>query len=67
MIMPFGKYEQGSRMLSKWSSNEQHMRIDMRIPFVNISYNLKWGHQKRGASKLTNADVSVETSKARGR
>lgn len=67
MIMPFGKYDQGSRMISKWNTNEQHMRLDMRMPYINISYNLQWGRQKRNAHKLINADANVETSKAGGR
>ena len=41
MIMPFGRYDQGSRMLSKWNTNEQHMRLDMRMPFVQLGYNIQ--------------------------
>lgn len=43
IIMPFGRYDQGSKSLSQWNSNEQHMRLDMRIPYISISYNLQWG------------------------
>lgn len=67
VIMPFGKYDQGSKMLSKWNTNEQHMRLDMRMPYVSISYNIQWGRQKRGAQKLINADADVNTSTAGGR
>lgn len=67
MIMPFGKYDQGSKMLSKWNTNEQHMRLDMRLPYISISYNLQWGHQKRSAQKLINANADVDTSTAAGR
>lgn len=67
MIMPFGRYDQGSRMLSKWNTNEQHMRLDMRMPFVQIGYNIQWGRQKRGAQKLVNADANVDQSSAAGR
>lgn len=66
-IMPFGKYDQGSKMLSKWNTNEQHMRINMRIPYIKISYNLQWGRQKRGAQKRIKADANVDTSTAGGR
>lgn len=62
MIMPFGKYDQGSRSLSKWNTNEKHMRLDMRMPFVQIGYNVQWGHQKRGAHKLVNADANADQS-----
>jgi len=67
IIMPFGRYDQGSKMLSKWNTNGQHMRLDMRMPYINISYNLQWGRQKRGAQKRVNADANVDTSTAGGR
>lgn len=67
MIMPFGQYDQGFKMLSKWISSEQHMRLDMRMPYLSVSYNLRWGHQKRGAQKRVNADANVDTSTAGGR
>lgn len=67
MIMPFGKYDQGSKMLSKWNTNEQHMRLDMRMPYISISYNLQWGHQKRSAQRRIKADANVDTSTAGGR
>ncbi|MCC8039377.1 MAG: outer membrane beta-barrel family protein [Bacteroidales bacterium] len=67
VIMPFGRYDQGSKMLSPWNTNEQHLRLDMSMPYVSVSYHLQWGRQKRGASKLFNADASVEKSSAAGR
>lgn len=67
MMMPFGTYDQGSRMLSKWNSNVKHMRINMRMPYISISYNLQWGRQKRGINKLVNANVKVDQSKSTGR
>lgn len=65
--MPFGMYDQGSRMLSKWNTNEQHMRIDMKMPYINISYNLQWGRQKRGAQKLIDTEANTDRSTAGGR
>lgn len=65
--MPFGKYDQGSRMLSKWNTNEQHMRLDMRMPYVSVSYNIQWGRQKCGADKIINADATIEKTTAGGR
>ena len=67
MIMPFGKYDQGSRLLSKWNTNEQHMRLDMRMPYIQIGYNIQWGRQKRGAQKLVNADANADQSSTAGR
>lgn len=67
ILVPFGKYDQGSKSLSKWNRNEQHMRIDMRMPYISISYNLQWGRQKRGANKLINADANVDHSTTGGR
>lgn len=62
MLMPFGKYDQGSRLLGKYNANEKHMRINLRIPYLSVSYNIQWGHQKRGTSKRINADASVDQS-----
>lgn len=67
IIMPFGKYDQGSKSLSRWNDNEQHMRLKMRMPYVSVSYNVKWGRQKRSASKLVNADAKTDASTAGGR
>ncbi len=67
IILPFGKYDQGSRSLSRWNTNEMHMRLDMRMPYISVSYNLQWGRQKRRANKLINADASVNQSTIGGR
>lgn len=67
MIVPFGKYDQGSKSLSRWNRNEQHMRLDMRMPYISINYNLQWGRQKRSASKIINADANVDHSTTGGR
>ena len=67
IIMPFGKYDQGSKSLSKWNTNEQHMRLDMCMPFVTAAWNLQWGRQKRGAHKLVDVDANTDRSTAGGR
>ncbi|MDE6288058.1 MAG: outer membrane beta-barrel family protein [Muribaculaceae bacterium] len=67
VIMPFGNYDQGSKSLSKWNTNEEHMKPDLKMPYVSISYNLQWGRQKRGAQKLVNAEANTERSTAGGR
>lgn len=67
VIMPFGRYDQGSRSLNKWNRNEQHMRMGMRFPYISISYNLHWGRQKRSVEKMIDSDVSVDTSKTANR
>ncbi len=67
VLMPFGKYDQGSKSLNHYNSNVKHMRVNLRIPYLKIGYNLVWGHQKRGARKIINADASVETSKTGSR
>lgn len=66
-IMPFGRYDQGSMSLSQWNTNEKHMRIGFSIPYVGVSYNLQWGHQKRKANKLINVSGDADQSKAGGR
>ena len=67
MIMPFGEYDQGSKLLSQWNTNEQHMRLDLRMPYIGVSYNLQWGKQKHGVSKLVEADSSTDRSSAGAR
>lgn len=67
IMMPFGKYDQGSKSMSKWNRNEQHMRLDMRVPYIAISYNLQWGRQKRGTRKLVDAGAETDRSSAGGR
>lgn len=67
IIMPFGKYDQGSKSLNKWNRNEQHMRLDMRMPYISVSWNLQWGRQRRGAEKLTDINADADRSTAGGR
>lgn len=66
-IMPFGRYDQGSRSLSYWNTNEKHMRTNFRIFYIGINYNLQWGHQKRKAYKMINASGEADQSTAGGR
>ena len=67
MFMPFGKYDQGYRQMSKWNTNEYHMRLDLRMAGVMINYNLQWGKQKAGVNKLIDSDAQVEKSSAKSR
>lgn len=66
-IMPLGRYDQGSKSLSYWNSNEKHTRTHFRIPYIGINYNLQWGHQKRKANKIINASGETDQSTAGGR
>ncbi len=67
MMMPFGRYDQGSKQLNYYNSNVKHMRVDFRIPYISISYNLQWGRQKRGAQKLIDVDANADRSTVGGR
>ena len=69
IMMPFGHYGQGSESLNRYNTNHYTMRTRAieRLPFIKIAYNLNWGHQKRGADKLINADSDVQQSTAAGR
>ena len=67
MLMPFGKYDQGSKQLNHYNSNVKHMRVDLRIPYISVSYNLQWGRQKRGAQKLIDVDANANRSTVGGR
>lgn len=67
ILMPFGKYDQSSKSLNKWNTNEQHIRLDFRMPYISISYNLQWGRQKRGANKLVEVNANADRSSVGGR
>lgn len=67
VIMPFGKYDQGSKSLNKWNRNEKHARLNMCIPIVSVAWNLQWGRQKRGVRKLIDTDANTDRSTAGGR
>lgn len=66
-LLPFGRYDQGSRNLSKWNTNERHLRTDFRVPYISVDYNLQWGRQKRQANKLINVSGDTDRSTAGGR
>lgn len=65
--MPFGKYDRGSKSLSRWNYNEQHMHLDLRMPYITVAYNLQWGRQKHRAQKLVDVDANADRSTAGGR
>lgn len=68
VLCPFTKYDRGSKSLNRYNINELHIRTDIcPMPFVALRYNVQWGRQKRGASKLVNADSSVDRSSAGSR
>lgn len=68
ILCPFIKYDQGSKNLNRWNTNEQHLRISMKsMPYLRIAKNLQWGRQKRSAQRLINVDASTQQSKAAGR
>lgn len=67
MLMPFGKYDMGFKTLSQWNMNEKSTRINMRIPYISINYNVQWGRQRKSAQKLINANANADASTAGGR
>jgi hypothetical protein len=67
-ICPFTKYDSGSKSVNRYNSNLYHRRLDMsQMPFVQITYNIQWGRQKRDVQKIVSADANVDTSSAVGR
>lgn len=64
-LMPFNKYDRGSKQLSQFNSNSKHIRISMScIPVVTLNYNINWGRQRRSVEKIVNVDSTVEHSAA---
>jgi hypothetical protein len=54
--------------INRYNRNITHMRLNMsHMPFIQISYNLQWGRQKRGVNKMVDVDTHVDTSSAGGR
>lgn len=66
-LMPFGKYDQGSINLSQWNTSERHMRLNFRMAYIGINYNLQWGHQKKRTNKRINVAGDTDQSTAGGR
>lgn len=66
-LLPFGRYDQGSKSLSRWDTNERHIRTDFQVPYIGINYNLQWGRQKRKGNKLINVGGDTDKSTAGGR
>ena len=66
-MMPFGKYDMGSKSLSPILESEQHTRVNTRKVYISISWNLQWGRQKRGVNKLVNANADADRSTAGGK
>ncbi|MDE6638073.1 MAG: outer membrane beta-barrel family protein, partial [Muribaculaceae bacterium] len=66
-LMPFGKYDQGSINLSKWNMSESHMRLNFRMAYIGINYNLHWGQQKQKTNKRINVSGDTDQSTAGGR
>lgn len=64
MMMPFGRYSQGSESLNRFNYNHYTMRTRSieHTPILKVSYNFNWGHQKRDVNKLINSDSSVQQS-----
>lgn len=67
VMMPFGKYDMGSKSLSPILESEQHTRVNTRKVYISISWNLQWGRQKRGVNKLVNANADADRSTAGGK
>lgn len=69
LFCPFNKYDRGSRVLSHYYSNEKHVRSNTMhaMPFLQLSYNLQWGRQKRGVNKRVKSESSIDESKTSSR
>lgn len=63
VFCPFTKYDQGARLMSRYNSNEKHMRLDIApMPMIRVCYNLQWGRQKGDVNKRAEADSSIEST-----
>lgn len=69
VMCPFNRYEQGGSLLNKYYTYEKKMRVKSfnPMPFIQVSYNLRWGKQKRGVNKRVQSNSETEQSEAGSR
>ena len=69
VFQPFGKYSQKTEILSELVSQRTILRSHSveRMPMLQISYNLNWGHQKRAAQRRLSDSGEASGTTAAGR
>ena len=69
MFMPFGKYNQELTLLNRHYNYSQIMRSNFieRMCVLKLSYNIRWGRQKKKVEKLIDVSNESMSSKAAGR
>ena len=69
VFQPFGKYSQKTEILSELVSQRTILRSHSveRMPMLQISYNLNWGHQKRAAQRRLSDSGEASGTAAAGR
>ncbi len=69
MIMPFGKYSQGTELRNEYVKIDRITRTTAleRMPFVNVSWNIDWGRKSQGLNKRINNSSGVQQSTSAGK
>lgn len=69
MLMPVGRYRQGSETLNRYAEIKRTMRTKSveQMPFISVSYNFNWGRKSRQTSKLIDSDAGVQQSSSAGK
>lgn len=69
IMIPFGRYSQGTETLSRYADVKRTMRTKAveQMPFISVSYNVDWGRKSRQTSKLIDSDAGVQQSTSAGK
>lgn len=69
MFMAFGKYSQMEGVISNLVNQKTVTRSDgfNRMPFIKVTYNTNWGHQKQSAAKRIAGSAESGGAQAAGR
>ena len=68
MFMPFGRYSQSEKIIAELVNQSTTLRTHIRMPMIEISYNINWGHQKDASRrKLSGRIENNDGAAAAGR
>lgn len=69
LLLPFGRYKQGTETLSRYAHIERIMRTKSieRMPIISVSYRLNWDRKVQQAARLIDSDAGVQQSKTAGK
>ncbi len=69
MLMPFGKYSNGTELRNRYVKIDRIGRTTAleRMPFIQLSWNIDWGRKSQGLNKRINNSSGVQQSTSAGK